>query len=184
MYPACYYSNEIALDTRFTFKIFMPNLALGIEYQGEMHYLDIPVYGTLESHQRKDQQKAAAAKLLGITLIPIPFWWGRSADSLAATIKQVRPDIQLSNVKYAEPISQVMPPKYSHQNRGDPYRACIGKLEIGDIDPKGWQIAELFDGVRVFWNGQQLITSDLRPVSIPNYVAQQFPAFSFEGTLW
>ncbi len=55
--------------------IYIPNLSLAFEYQGEHHYRSSSIYGTPERQQEHDAEKHDACKSSGITLIPIPFWW-------------------------------------------------------------------------------------------------------------
>jgi hypothetical protein len=78
-----------------TQQIFLPHLSLAFEYQGEQHYFPLSIFGTASIRKRRDQAKCDFAAELGITLIPIPFWWDRSPNSLAATIQLLRPDINI-----------------------------------------------------------------------------------------
>jgi hypothetical protein len=57
--------------------IFLPTLALALEFQGEHHFDWHFLYGSPEAQQEKDTEKKEACKKLGISLIPIPFWWNR-----------------------------------------------------------------------------------------------------------
>jgi hypothetical protein len=92
-------------------EIFLPHLSLAIEYQGEQHYnLNKVYFGSVENNQRRDQAKRKFAKQFGITLIPIPFWWDKSPDSLASTLHYYRPDIKLQ-AKEVPPIPLEMPVK-------------------------------------------------------------------------
>ena len=93
-------------------KIFLPHLSLALEYQGEHHYFSNDQYGKLAIYQRRDQAKRKFASQFGITLIPIPFWWDRSSDSLASTIEYYRPDINLQTKKKVLPIPPEMPDRF------------------------------------------------------------------------
>jgi hypothetical protein len=62
-----------------------------LEYQGEGHYFQIPVYGGMERRKLIDDFKAKASKNMGVTLIPIPYWWDNKPASLAATLQRYRP---------------------------------------------------------------------------------------------
>jgi hypothetical protein len=64
-----------------------------LEYQGEIHYFDIPIYGNLGRRQKNDKHKVAVSADMGITVIQIPFWWDKSPQSLISTIKMQRPDL-------------------------------------------------------------------------------------------
>jgi hypothetical protein len=100
------------------YDIFVPSLSLALEYQGEPHYFDIPVYGSPRSRQRADQSKAAAAKLAGVTLVPVPFWWDRKETSLMATILQHRPDFEVTQI--GVPISKDMPAQFQQKIKYKP----------------------------------------------------------------
>ena len=72
----------------FEFDIFIPNLNLAIEYQGEQHYDDISNFGfgSIELYQNRDKMKESLAIFNGINLINIPFWWDKSLFSLQTTL--------------------------------------------------------------------------------------------------
>jgi hypothetical protein len=90
--------------------IFLPNLSLALEYQGEQHYFS-NIFGDASIRQKRDQSKVKFASQLGVTLIVIPFWWDRSSDSLGSTIQFYRPDISIHNLPCL-PISTEMPLRF------------------------------------------------------------------------
>ncbi|WP_432455554.1 MULTISPECIES: DNA ligase [unclassified Agarivorans] len=45
-------------------------------------------------------------------------------------------------------------------------------------------VCEKYDGVRAYWNGQQLLSRSGRTISIPHELQQQLPAFALDGELW
>jgi hypothetical protein len=90
--------------------IFLPQLSLALEYQGEHHYLPTDLFGGLPVYQRRDQSKRKFASQFGITLISIPFWWDHSSASLSSTIQYYRPDINIQESK-VPPIPLEMPAK-------------------------------------------------------------------------
>jgi hypothetical protein len=69
-------------------------LALAIEYQGEGHYVNTPVWGGTVVRQNSDTHKQIQADSYGVTLVTVPFWWNSSNDNLIATILQKRPDLK------------------------------------------------------------------------------------------
>jgi hypothetical protein len=89
---------------------------LAIEYQGEQHYLSNNQFGNSAVFQRRDRAKRVFASQFGITVISVPYWWDRSASSLAATIQYYRPDIQL-RVKKALPIPSEKPVKRNTKSK-------------------------------------------------------------------
>ncbi len=84
--------------------IFLPDISLAFEYQGQHHYHG-HYSGADTSCPMRDSHKRVACKATGISLIEIPYWWDNKKDSLAATIKKYRPDIGFtSSVTIGEPI--------------------------------------------------------------------------------
>ncbi len=105
--------------SNFTSKIFIPALSLALEYNGEYHYHTVLVYpqqsstllsrhDEVESVRPRDQLKKTICLSHGITLVIIPYWWNKSIHSVAHTIHQARPDIQLPSafLMTGEPISE------------------------------------------------------------------------------
>jgi len=75
------------------FDLFLPNLKLAFEYQGEQHFREIPAagFGTLDSRKSRDAEKHQLCIANGITLIPVPYWWDNKKESLMTTILQNYP---------------------------------------------------------------------------------------------
>lgn len=53
-----------------------------------------------------------------------------------------------------------------------------------DQDISGWVMSEKLDGVRGFWDGQQLISRQGYPLNPPDYFIQDFPPFAIDGELF
>jgi hypothetical protein len=116
-------------------KIFAPDLSLALEYQGETHYFSTHIFGKASERQRADQIKRKFAKQLGITLISIPFWWDKSPQSLAATIRSIRPDIHFENVESSNPIPGEIPRTLRDRLK---YIPNASKEWNEKMDPTGW----------------------------------------------
>jgi hypothetical protein len=116
-------------------KIFIPSLSLAFEYQGETHYFSTHTYGSAHTRQKKDEIKKNFAKKLGITLIDIPFWWNKSANSLAATIHYRRMDLLDKPKEGVLRIPEKMP--YRLQNR-IAWKRNIAQEYSETIDPTTW----------------------------------------------
>lgn len=100
--------------------LFIEELKLAIEYQGQQHYA--PVYSIVDfgTQQQRDQEKIDACKLVplspkyltvakhGITLVVVPYWWDGTKESLAATIHKAKPQI-IQIPLGALPISETPP---------------------------------------------------------------------------
>jgi hypothetical protein len=174
-----------------TNKIYFPNLALALEYQGELHYYSTRLFGPATGRQRADQLKMRFATDMGITLIPIPFWWNRTTSSLASTISATRPDLHFGNLSKDEPISKDMPKQLIKQFKYTPNTSIV--YHEG-IDPTGWYVIhicrskylfrlmmEKLDGVRVFWDGKGTLKAKDAKIYVPPEL--KFPVFPFEGEL-
>jgi hypothetical protein len=83
--------------------LFLPELSLGFEYQGEHHYSDIFNVGNKWERQQRDSEKREICKEYGIAIVEIPFWWDMKLPSLVATISQHRSGLLLP-FERGEPI--------------------------------------------------------------------------------
>ncbi|SMM98432.1 DNA ligase (ATP) [uncultured Candidatus Thioglobus sp.] len=48
----------------------------------------------------------------------------------------------------------------------------------------GWVMSEKFDGIRGFWDGEQLLTRGGNVIQAPDWFTQNYPPFSIDGELW
>jgi hypothetical protein len=68
-------------------------------------------------------------------LINVPYWWDKSADSLAATIRALRPDIEITGVSTALPI----PLKPAKPRTRLKYVPNASKnYDATTVNPSGW----------------------------------------------
>ncbi len=108
--------------------IFLPELSLAFEFQGETHYQSIGLFGSFQHKIANDKKKAELSKRIhhlnealtkkdiGVTLLCIPYWWDRSITSLAGLIKYYRDDIPLSAVRFSkQKVQEMLCPPHSIQ---------------------------------------------------------------------
>jgi len=95
------------LNNKLEFDIFIPELSLSFEYNGEQHYQPVSIFhDSLQKRQSRDQFKSKFCEDNGITLIIVPYWWDHSISSLAQTIRLARPDISIPAISVSKPIPQ------------------------------------------------------------------------------
>jgi hypothetical protein len=108
-HPSLLYSNT---NASMQFDVYIPSLAIAIEYQGQQHYYEHYLWGALDLQKKKDEEKRQACKKNGITLIEIPFWWDGRSNSLEATLHKYCPGVFTSdpnNMCEMKPISEKFP---------------------------------------------------------------------------
>lgn len=93
--------------------VFVPELKLAFEYQGEQHYQTIHSWGSHEDILFRDEQKRQGCARHGINLIEVPFWWDFQMSSLVGSIKMARPEL-LPDME-GEPIPHIQPTHKSSQ---------------------------------------------------------------------
>ena len=70
------------------FDIFIGELNIAIEYQGQQHYDDMPnCFSQLELYKSRDQRKKSLSNDLKVQLISIPYWWSLSPSSLFSSFQ-------------------------------------------------------------------------------------------------
>jgi hypothetical protein len=92
------------LSQRANFDIIIPALNLAFEYQGAHHFRDVLKYGDARQKDATEFSKAAYCQRAGLLLIAIPYWWDGHRDSLANTIRILRPDIFPSPLGFGREI--------------------------------------------------------------------------------
>lgn len=60
----------------------------------------------------------------------------------------------------------------------------LAKTYQGKIDPSLYWVSEKLDGVRAYWNGQQLISRQGNIYPAPAWFTQDFPSQKLDGELW
>eukprot|EP01124_Arcella_intermedia_P032892 TRINITY_DN7760_c0_g1_i1.p3 TRINITY_DN7760_c0_g1~~TRINITY_DN7760_c0_g1_i1.p3 ORF type:complete len:175 (-),score=60.22 TRINITY_DN7760_c0_g1_i1:26-550(-) len=62
---------------------FIPGKRIVVEYQGEQHYVGIPIWHSLEGQRRNDNEKRRICQIKGWNLVDVPYWWDGKLDSLS-----------------------------------------------------------------------------------------------------
>jgi hypothetical protein len=75
--------------------IFIPDLNLALEYQGEQHYQNIFRFSEQKIQMERDREKKQACKQSGITLIEVPYWWTQTKETLVTIIHAANPELDL-----------------------------------------------------------------------------------------
>jgi len=155
--------------------IFIPELSLAFEYNGEQHYKFVPIYNQeLQKIQQRDQFKQMICKDNGITLITIPFWWDKTIESVASTIHYLRPDISMPpEFLFKKPAILNQIPLQGKKNskthtRSDHYHLRRAKVLPNKFNTTGWLMLEQYNGIHVFWDGKdKLITKHGKVMQVP-----------------
>ena len=79
------------------YDIFLPSLNLGVEYQGEQHFDDLPSgFAPLNLYQRRDVEKHSLSRSNSfISLLSVPYWWNLSPCSLLSSFKSTFPSFPM-----------------------------------------------------------------------------------------
>jgi hypothetical protein len=68
--------------------LFLPDLQLAFEYQGEHHYSNHYIFGSPVERKKRDKEKVEACKVAGIALVIIPHTWDEKLSTLISLICQ------------------------------------------------------------------------------------------------
>lgn len=89
--------------------VFVPALNLAFEYQGQHHFADHYLFGSHRDVVARDLEKASRCAAANIVLIPIPYWWNKSAGSVAAEIAAVDQSLLPEWAEIGERIGEFEP---------------------------------------------------------------------------
>ncbi len=60
----------------------------------------------------------------------------------------------------------------------------LAQIYSDDLDVSAYVVSEKYDGVRAYWDGQQLLTRQGNALAIPDFFRRQLPAQPLDGELW
>jgi hypothetical protein len=131
---------------------------LALEYQGPQHFNEIPGSGfrDFEDQQRRDIEKKTICIESGITLVQIPYWWDGTIESLSSTLHQYLPHLFASTG--LPPIPTELPLDYKENIRQSikTIKMIMEGYDHNDENPEGWFMSEKLDGIRGYWDGEQI----------------------------
>jgi len=59
--------------------IYLKNLSLAFEFQGENHFFDCQFFGECQTQIDRDVHKGFLCMKRGIRLVEVPYWWTKEA---------------------------------------------------------------------------------------------------------
>lgn len=130
----CHPELQFESNIKITFDVYVTDLKLAFEYQGEHHYGDIYLFGSLDHLKYRDSYKKSVCAENRIVLIEVPFWWDKSLGSLAATIQKAVPHLPL-NVEIGTPIPEQNPDSSTVRNKS---KLALCDIWDGKQDLTGW----------------------------------------------
>mmetsp|Transcript_20022 Transcript_20022/g.22278 ORF Transcript_20022/g.22278 Transcript_20022/m.22278 type:complete len:688 (-) Transcript_20022:161-2224(-) len=185
--PDIKYDDDLPVE----FDIYIPELKLALEYQGEHHFHDNPGYfGPARLYAQADERKVEVAKAHGVTVVPIPYWWDRNIDTVKATIHYHRPDLMPKDQvpEGARPLIMDV------DNFTPPGGAVEDRLSVNDFmhgadyagqPVEGWWMCEKLDGIRALWDGKRLYSRKGNFIPAPPPFLERLPEDTpLEGELW
>lgn len=72
----------------------------------------------------------------------------------------------------------------SYQSLSEPAPVQLAKSYSADIKLADYWVSEKLDGVRAYWNGQQLLTRKGHVIKTPDWFVKSFPDLPMDGELW
>ncbi|UTW14388.1 DNA ligase [Marinobacterium rhizophilum] len=61
---------------------------------------------------------------------------------------------------------------------------ALTDTDLASLDLTRYSVSEKLDGVRAYWNGQQLLSRSGYPISTPGWFTRGWPAIPMDGELW
>uniref|UniRef100_A0A7S1KUL5 Uncharacterized protein n=1 Tax=Percolomonas cosmopolitus TaxID=63605 RepID=A0A7S1KUL5_9EUKA len=154
----------------FEADVFVEELQMAFEYQGEQHYHDIKAFfAPIEGQLRRDQLKSDAFAQHGITLIHVPYWWDKSVDSLKASINRLRPDL-IEKPLNVEPIplEPINMPKFVKKAAAMEPSSWNGRKDL-----TGWYWCEKYDGIRCISQEGKFFSKKGNEIVFPDWLADR-----------
>lgn len=88
------------------------------------------------TYESRDEQKRLACSMAGITLIEIPFWWENDFNSVAATLRQKRPELVPFDLPANAIPLDLIPPSVISEQISNGF--MLAQIYYDSMDPIGW----------------------------------------------
>jgi DNA ligase-1 len=147
---------------------------------------DIPDGQTVE-------MKGSAAKpyvlrnVGGVYSCSCPAWRNQSIAIEKRTCKHLKKyrgeQAELDRIGSTAPLKlQAEGDQEGEATKGPPL--LLAQTWTNDVDLSGWWMSEKLDGVRAFWDGQQLLSRLGNVLHAPDWFIEKLPAVPLDGELW
>lgn len=163
--------------------IWIPSLSLAVEFQGEQHYHDVPLFSPIELYKLRDENKRIVCQENDVKLLTIPYWWDNSIESLHATIFEKFPKLieppDNSNRATAIPDAPEKSKNIDKELEFKAYSRSNVISDVDNIDISGRYLRQRL-GLFAFWNGSELLQHTGKPFRVPggSLLRQKFSAIN------
>lgn len=52
------------------------------------------------------------------------------------------------------------------------------------MNPEGWWMSEKYDGIRLYWNGEEFFSRQGKQIKVPDFIKNNLPKEALDGELW
>ncbi|MCA9124929.1 MAG: DNA ligase [Planctomycetaceae bacterium] len=118
----------------------------------------------------------------GVYSCSCPAWRNQSLPIERRTCKHLR-KLRGDTVEQQR-IGQPLSPQRTIQPKATTPPLLLAKSWNEDHDPTDWWLSEKLDGVRAYWDGQQLISRQGNVYHAPSWFVAEFPKTPLDGELW
>jgi DNA ligase-1 len=118
----------------------------------------------------------------GVYSCSCPAWRNQSLPIERRTCKHLRK--LRGDIVEQQRVGQPLSPQRTIQPKANTPPLLLAKSWNEDHDPTDWWLSEKLDGVRAYWDGQQLISRQGNVYHAPSWFVAEFPKTPLDGELW